>query len=222
MDKTIIKADIKCACSKVFIVISYIVLIIGAVWLIPIDDGFNGMDNVFGVFIKWSGPGGKVVDAFYVGVVLIVIFFITLFVRYYFQDVARTASLELTTDGIDGLYKAHGHKEQLRLPIDKVDSVMVIQSVVDKLRGGKTVCFGTASGRIKFICVQNAEEFVNEVNKQIEEHKSTFAAGRTAEPNVPSPTLSNADELKKYKDLLDMGAITQEEFDEKKKQLLGL
>ena len=34
--------------------------------------------------------------------------------------------------------------------------------------------------------------------------------------------VTNADELKKYKDLLDSGAITQEEFDEKKKQLLGL
>lgn len=33
---------------------------------------------------------------------------------------------------------------------------------------------------------------------------------------------SNADELKKYKDLLDSGVITQEEFDAKKKQLLGL
>ena len=33
---------------------------------------------------------------------------------------------------------------------------------------------------------------------------------------------SNADELKKYKDLLDAGIITQEEFDAKKKQLLGL
>lgn len=33
---------------------------------------------------------------------------------------------------------------------------------------------------------------------------------------------SSADELKKFKDLLDSGIITQEEFDEKKKQLLGL
>lgn len=30
------------------------------------------------------------------------------------------------------------------------------------------------------------------------------------------------DELKKYKGLLDSGVITQEEYDEKKKQLLGL
>ena len=34
--------------------------------------------------------------------------------------------------------------------------------------------------------------------------------------------VSSADELKKYKELLDSGVITQEEFDAKKKQLLGL
>jgi len=33
---------------------------------------------------------------------------------------------------------------------------------------------------------------------------------------------SPADEIKKYKELLDMGAITQEEFEAKKKQLLNL
>lgn len=35
-------------------------------------------------------------------------------------------------------------------------------------------------------------------------------------------TLGTADELKTYKELLDSGVITQEEFDAKKKQLLGL
>ena len=33
---------------------------------------------------------------------------------------------------------------------------------------------------------------------------------------------STADELRKYKELLDMGAITQEEFEAKKKELLNL
>jgi len=39
--------------------------------------------------------------------------------------------------------------------------------------------------------------------------------------NVGS-AISSADELKKFKELLDYGIITQEEFDAKKKQLLGL
>ena len=37
-----------------------------------------------------------------------------------------------------------------------------------------------------------------------------------------APAFSPADEIKKYKELLDMGAITQEEFDAKKRQLLNL
>ena len=42
--------------------------------------------------------------------------------------------------------------------------------------------------------------------------------------NTVSTTIatSGADEIKKYKELLDSGIITQEEFDAKKKQLLGL
>ena len=39
---------------------------------------------------------------------------------------------------------------------------------------------------------------------------------------APVQQVTNADELKKYKELLDSGVITQEEFDAKKKQLLGL
>lgn len=41
-------------------------------------------------------------------------------------------------------------------------------------------------------------------------------------PKIESPAPSAADELLKYKSLLDAGAITQEEYDAKKKQLLGL
>jgi hypothetical protein len=37
-----------------------------------------------------------------------------------------------------------------------------------------------------------------------------------------TPPMSVADEIKKYKALLDAGAITQSEYDAKKKQLLGL
>ncbi len=39
---------------------------------------------------------------------------------------------------------------------------------------------------------------------------------------VTSAPLSAADEIKKFKELLDMGIITQEEFDAKKKELLGI
>lgn len=44
----------------------------------------------------------------------------------------------------------------------------------------------------------------------------------TTECNTPKNEVSTADQLKEYKELLDSGVISQEEFDAKKKQLLGL
>ncbi len=48
-----------------------------------------------------------------------------------------------------------------------------------------------------------------------------FKAAQQSNAPVPA-AVSSADELKKYKELLDSGVINQEEFDAKKKQLLGL
>lgn len=61
-----------------------------------------------------------------------------------------------------------------------------------------------------------AEEIVNYMNSKIREFKT--ARGTTQVVN----NVSSADEILKFKQLLDAGIITQEEFDAKKKQLLGL
>ncbi len=60
-------------------------------------------------------------------------------------------------------------------------------------------------------CNDIAEEVVEYVNNKIEECYNEHS-GKT--------TMSNADEILKYKQLLDSGIITQEEFDEKKNQIL--
>ena len=55
------------------------------------------------------------------------------------------------------------------------------------------------------------------INKLLIERQKNAAGNKHHEEATSTP-----DELKKYKDLLDSGIITQEEFDAKKKQLLGL
>lgn len=62
---------------------------------------------------------------------------------------------------------------------------------------------------------EEAEVIVAYIRKKIEEIKNAPAGGVVQQ-------LSPAEELKKFKGLLDMGIISQEEFDAKKKQLLGL
>lgn len=59
-----------------------------------------------------------------------------------------------------------------------------------------------------------SQEFMDQVKKD--------AAKLTAEKKVAEQQPSPVDEIKKYKALLDEGIISQEDFDAKKKQLLGL
>lgn len=56
----------------------------------------------------------------------------------------------------------------------------------------------------------------------IMERKLALSQQQPAPVAPATPPQDAADELKKYKELLDSGVITQEEFDQKKKQLLGL
>lgn len=60
--------------------------------------------------------------------------------------------------------------------------------------------------------ILNITKLNNEINSGTPEHK----------PTTTTKTDDNIAELVKYKDLLDKGIITKEEFEEKKKQLLGL
>lgn len=58
---------------------------------------------------------------------------------------------------------------------------------------------------------QKAQQFKEQVERQM-----------ALVLNKGTPTLSGADEIVKYKALLDEGVISPEEFEAKKKQLLGL
>ncbi len=60
------------------------------------------------------------------------------------------------------------------------------------------------------------------VNSIIVDFDTVLQSVKTPKSGAVIQQASAADELKKFKELLGMGVITQEEFDAKKKQLLGL
>lgn len=67
-------------------------------------------------------------------------------------------------------------------------------------------------------CPKCGSRSLRELTK--EEFQQEMKAANAQQTKTASD--SPADELKKFKELLDMGVITQEEFDAKKQQLLGL
>ena len=81
-----------------------------------------------------------------------------------------------------------------------------------------TIAVATSSGVTKFSLIENYAEIGNVLSQKINERQE-----RTTNEQKPSASSnSSMDDLVKLKGLLDAGIITQEEFDAKKKQLLGL
>lgn len=105
--------------------------------------------------------------------------------------------------------------KRVDLPYDSISATSI-------LRIFRGISVSTASGRIRFLLIKNASKMYEEINKLLIERQK-----KETPVIIPAPINTNAsnnspDDLIKLKNLLDMGIITQEEFDAKKKQILGL
>ena len=124
----------------------------------------------------------------------------------------RSYSLTVTDKRI---YGKTWFGKRVDLPVDSVTAIATVGLF-------KGITAATSSGKISFLLIKNSAEVYQELNNLIIERQGKKTEASTVEVIKETQPLSNADELKKYKDLLDAGIITQEEFDAKKKQLLGL
>ena len=139
----------------------------------------------------------------YIGIILSVFGLIFLLAN-------RNVSLTVTDKRVYGTAK---WGKRIDLPLDMISAVSTA-----KLGG---IAVSTSSGAIRFWGIKNNTEIHEIISKLLLERqeKEKPVTTTTIKQEIPQ---SNADELQKYKNLLDNGTITQEEFDAKKKQLLGL
>ncbi len=98
--------------------------------------------------------------------------------------------------------------KRVDLPMDSITAIST-----SMLKG---IGVSTASGRIKFAFIKNRDEIQRVLSKQIMDRQYPNANKSSLGENVGS----SITELKQYKELLDTGVITQEEFEKKKEQLL--
>lgn len=78
----------------------------------------------------------------------------------------------------------------------------------------------TPQEKIKVALDKDSEKSINNhIHQVLDTLKSK---PNEAQPQAVSAPISTADELKKFKELYDMGVITEDEFNAKKKQLLGI
>ena len=136
--------------------------------------------------------------------------------------IASRCYLSMNGTQIEGQLKTLFGKKKLQMPIDHVDSVVTSSGFKDKLRGGETLIISANRGLIKFHYVRNADEFAQAAMKRIDEVKKT--ASHPASAPAPAQTTSGGDAMEKLnslKQMLDSGLITQEDFDQKKADILS-
>lgn len=108
-------------------------------------------------------------------------------------------------------------KISLRMPIEKIDNISAVNSIFFWYTG-KLLRIASTSSVIKIPFVVNADEIVAFLSEAIEKAKNRLVKA-VAEPEKPQGDA--ADSLKKLAELRNAGIITEEEFNQKKSELLG-
>ena len=160
---------------------------------------------VYGWLMGWSMSGLIAGTGFLAGFLSAI--FIGGFTHFIVYIIARNNEITLTNYKIKGVYN---RRLSLDIPIDSVSSI-------SKGPMG-SLCITCAGNKYKILYVSNRELFCLKLNELLTIRTQQALSGTAPIVNQQS----NYDEIKKLKQLLDDGIITQEDFDAKKKQLLGL
>ena len=148
----------------------------------------------------------------YISIPTLLVSFIPAVVLLILYIYIRKSQLTVTDKRI---YGKTSFGKQVDLPVDSISAIET-----SSLKG---LAVATSSGKIKFLGISNRDSIYEEIKRILADRQSKET--KTVSPATVTNIMqeqSSADELKKFKDLLDSGIITQEEFDAKKKQLLGL
>ena len=113
-------------------------------------------------------------------------------------------------------------KKSLQMPIEKLDNMTTVAGFMDKFRSGVTLVVCSASGIIKLHFVHNAEEVISAVLGRIEEIKKIEKSSRDVAQSVV--TQNNpfvTDKLKDLQQMKEQELITEEEYQQKRQEILS-
>lgn len=166
--------------------------------------------NLVMLMNSWGEEGSAAL--WYIGIVVFICSILVLI--YCAVGYLYTRFTKITVSNRRVFGKAMG--KQVDLPMDSISAVATTWLF-------KGIGVSTSSGKIIFFGIDNRDEIYSAINNLLIERQNNGGGVATSAPitNIMQET-SVADELKKFKELLDTGVITQDEFDVKKKQLLGL
>ena len=199
MEKTIItgKFTKKNIITISFIVLAIISIIISVLIYNPLDPHDDRWDDPYLYTATHLECPEGVGVMFYLSIVFVV-------VAVFFWFEMSFCQLTVTDKRV---YGKAAFGKSIDLPFDEISSVGTCFP--------KGIFAATSSGAVKFWLLTNQKEVYQSLSDSLKERQGQIVISANTHTG-------GADELKKFKELLDDGVITQDEFVAKKKQLLGL
>ena len=137
-----------------------------------------------------------------------------------------TSNFAVTTDRVihrEGFIA----KRSMEIPLEAINDVRFQQGILERVVGAGDLIIQSASefGRNVFANIRNPEHVQRTIYQQGERNKERMYQGRTTPPAPPAPSAPAAPsvttELQRLADLRDKGVLTEAEFQNQKKKILG-
>ncbi len=175
-------------------------ILAGVLFIIPI------LDYLFAHSKNW-GFGWYIAQGSALPLICWLLAGVTVALLVVFSKMYSKADLTVTDKRAYGLA---AFNKRVDIPIDMISAVGT--------GAFSTVKIASSSGAIKFGMLENCGEIHSVISKLLMDRQNN----KKQEAPTTIIEKSEANELEKYKELLDKGIITREEFEAKKKQILGL
>jgi len=139
-----------------------------------------------------------------------------------------TSNFAVTSDRIihrEGFIAKH----TMEIPLEAINDIRFHQSVFERMVGAGDLIIPSASefGRNTFANVRNPEAVQRTIYQQGERNKERMYQGRSSQPPTPTPPApppeapSVTTELERLADLRAKGVLTEAEFQDQKRRVLG-
>lgn len=164
-----------------------------------------------------TDPSKLYVGKLIVGIAItIVVIIIPIFLFTRIRDMITQSSLELDSKGLKGSKRTFNSRYSIDIPIDSINTIACKDSFIGKFIYESTMYISSSKGNFVFYGISNADKFINAVQKEIENNKK--GTGILNNSNTNNEAI---DKITSLKQMLDNNLISQEEFEQKKNDILS-
>lgn len=184
------------------------------------DNIYSKIKYLWGIDYYEEGLFGS--TSFYFGkfllalVITIIVIILPVVLFKVIRAMVMQSSLELNSTSLIGSKRTFNSRYNFEIPIESIHTIACKKSIIGKFVYQSTMYIDSSRGYHVLYGVNNAEIFINSVMKEIEKTKKN-----SKELKINDSDADTISKINLIKQMLDNQLITQEEFEQKKKDILS-